>query len=105
MWFTSAFNKIKTSGIGGGILPPLPRTNNQIATDPEAQKMKQQAVEQSMVPPPPEKQPLQKRLEGLHTNGRFPVPMSAYLGQQNLPAAIEDQHQGDYQEYVPQSSV
>jgi len=89
MWYTYAYGKI--SGIGGGILPPLPKTSTQIATPLEAEELKQQAVQDSQMPPPAEKLTLQKKLEAIHTNGHFPVPATTLKGI-NKPAAIEDQH-------------
>jgi len=89
IWYTYAYNKV--SGIGGGILPPLPKTNMQIATPPEAEQLKQQAVEDSQVPPPAEKMTLQQKLQRTHTNGLFPVPATAMQGI-NPGSGIWDQY-------------
>ena len=104
MWYTYAYQQI--SRIGGGILPPLPKTGTQIATPPEAEQLKEDAVQDSLMPPPVEEIALQKKLESIHTNGRFPVPITSFQGQ-NSPAAIEDQHVGtpitgnEYDDYEP----
>jgi hypothetical protein len=87
MWYTSAFNKI--IGIGGGILPPLAKTNNKIATEPEAEQQIAEATQESKMPP--EKTTLEMKLRNLHTNGYFGFPMSQNIGR-NTPSAILDQH-------------
>jgi hypothetical protein len=89
MWYTSAFNKI--IGIGGGILPPLAKTNNKIATEPEAEQLLNKATMESESPRPPEFTPLDKKLDTLRTNGFLGFPMSQMIGR-NTPAAILDQH-------------
>jgi hypothetical protein len=89
MWYTSAFNKI--IGIGGGILPPLPRTNEQVATQPEADQQIAQIIQESKTPPPPERTTLEMKLRPFHTEGNFAPPMSQNIGR-NTPSAILDQH-------------
>ena len=77
--------------MGGGILPPIPKTNTHIATPPEAEQLINEAVQDSQMPPPAEKMTLQKKLEATHTNGRFPIPVTALQGI-NQPSGIWDQY-------------
>ena len=86
-WYTFAYNK----GLGGGILPPFPRTNNKIATPPEVERMLEELEEEANKPLPPEMRGLHDKLEELHTNGMLPIPASALQGE-NFPAAIQDQY-------------
>ena len=92
MWYSWAYNRI--SGFGGGILPPLSKTNTQIATPPEVEQLKAEVDRNSKMPPPAEKQPIQRKLETLHTNGRFPIPASAMDGI-NQGSGIWDQYRTD----------
>lgn len=98
MWYTNIYNKIK--GIGGNVLPPLSRSRNKVATQPEAEAIKNQADFENQLPKTSEEKPLQEKLEELHTNGFFPVPPTAMKGI-NPSGIIEDQHPGDYEEYEP----
>lgn len=91
MWYSTAYNKV-ASGVGGGILPPLPYTNNKIATPPEEKQMLDEIDERSQQPKPQELKTIQEKLRDLHTNGFFPIPPTSMRGI-NAPAAIEDQYQ------------
>lgn len=91
MWYTYAYNNV--TGLGGGILPPLPKTNNQIATPPEAEQLKEQAILKHRMPLPPEKKSLQLKLQEKHTNGFLGgIPRASELEGVNPESAIEDQY-------------
>lgn len=105
MWYTYF---LKQAGMGGGILPPFPKTNNQIASPLQAAEIEAEAVTNSEMPPPKEKTPLQKKLEALHTNGYYPIPASKNNGI-NPASAIFDQYPANEdagstgQGYTPQN--
>ncbi len=88
MWYTHAYNQ--SLGMGGGILPPLPKNGNKIATPSEKRILEEEIISNNLNCPDEEKT-LQKKLEAKHTNGYFPSPITTFQGQ-NPPAAIEDQH-------------
>jgi len=90
MWYTHAYNRI--AGFGGGILPPLPVSTEKEVPPWRVEEVKEEIDRDTNTPPPAEKQNIQKKLEALHTNGRFPVPPTSLRGI-NSPAAIEDQYQ------------
>lgn len=91
MWYSSCYNK--QSGFGGGILPPPKKNKDKVATKPEVEQLKEEALIRSKVKTP-ENTTLQEKLNQLHTNGYFPVPASSMQGINKSPIIL-DQYDAD----------